>query len=287
MRKSAVSTVGENVVERFPLPLVKAELLEGIFGGLHDVIRARIEQLQASRDPMKDEYIAFWRHALEALDPEFHRFIQQKYLRKHGGALVSGLQQKHSEKMRQGWVKYIDPINWLESKLRLCWRVGLHESEPLSILDIGPGPGHFAFSARYYGHDVLGLELPEEVNNGAGETYLYDDLCRLYGVERVGYTIAVGQDLPDLGKRFNLISGWMTAFNVHWCSNGTGTKAFEPWSPTDWEWFIAACKERWLLTDGRIVMTLTRGKLSDASWDYLATQASQADSQMRYVDLKP
>jgi hypothetical protein len=285
MTEGTTRTPIREVVKSLPLPGVKPVHLDGIFGRLDDLIAARIAVLEAQETENSQALARFWHYAARELDADLHRSIQKKYLTE--SAAASGRQRIPNWRGTLSRVKYIDPIAWFESKVRLCWRAGLHRSDPLSILDIGPGPGHFAFVARFYGHDVLGLELPQEVNAGEGQTYLYDDLCELYGAERVAHEIMAGEDLPALGRRFDMMTSWLAAFNVHTWQNEQGDDEFKPWSPEDWAEFIARCKAQWLCPEARMVMTLTRRKLSDESWAYLAACATEADRDTCYLNLTP
>jgi SAM-dependent methyltransferase len=268
-------------VEPFRLQRVKEEHINGVFGDFTAVIDARIEALKKENARANAEQIRFWEFALDNLDPVIHAMIQRKYLVQGGKIRLSGLDGE--EALRPGMVKYIDPVTWLESKVRLCRKIELHRSSPLSILDIGTGPGHFPFVARFYGHDVVGLDVPEEVNE-EGETFLYDDLCKLYGVSRIAFNIKPGCQLPHIGKGYDLVTSFLTAFNKL-------TKPDDPseliryWTPYEWGDFIDACCRVWLRPGGRIIMTLDRNKITKDCWDYLAARAAKADPDTRFIEI--
>lgn len=280
MAKLTISTT----VDPFPLP-VKDIHLEGIFGNLSDVIEARVMKLRAKPTSLNAELIRFWEYALENLDPALHARIQRKYLTKDRAIGISGLEGA-SRELLPDMLKYIDPIIWLEGKLRLCRELGLHVMPPLRILDIGTGPGHFPFVARFFGHSVVGTDLPEEVNDGKENTYLYDDLCRLYGVKRVPLRIQAMKDLPDIGERFDVVTSFLTAFNTH--KDPRPEKAKEkgrPWAVEDWKWFVASCFRVWLKNGGRLAMSLAKGKMTEESWSYLDSISSKSDGQRLILEI--
>ena len=268
------------IVDPFPVPRVKDEHVDGMFGCLTDVIQARIEYLERQGGSGNAERVRFWKFALENLDPEVHAKIQKKYLRAGETVRLTGLPREEGGSRLPDMVKYIDPIVWLESKLRKCREIGLHESKPLSILDIGTGPGHFPFAARFDGHRVVGLDFPQEVNTGKAETFLYDDLCEFYRVPRVGFEIKAGESLVELGERFDLVTSFLASFNVK-----RDVKNRPVWTPADWEDFLDRCFKAWLKPGGRMIMTVDRNKVNKDCWEYLASRAAKADPEMRFVEI--
>jgi hypothetical protein len=274
-------------IDPWPVPGVNEKHLEGMFGSLADMIDARLQHLrtEAATRHVKRR-IRFWEFAREELDPQAHARIQVKYLTQGGTRRFSGLDQSPQGGLLKDIVKYIDPIEWLENKLQLCVKMGLEESPPLSILDLGTGPGHFPFVARFFGHTAIGSDLPAEVNDGREETFIYDDLCAFYGVERIPLAIQAGVALPDLGKRFDLVTSFLTAFNTHKDPRPEKAKEKgEPWMPQDWAWFVGESRRTWLTANGRIVMTLTREKTPEEPWAYLESIARSADRSRRAVEI--
>ena len=83
-------------------------------------------------------------------------------------------------------------------------RSELHRLAPREILDLGCGGGFFLFVARALGHRGLGLDV--------GGIPLFDDLVDLLGIDRVEYRISGLEMLPDLGRKFDLITAFATAF---------------------------------------------------------------------------
>ena len=138
---------------------------------------------------------------------------------------------------------------WLRQKLEIAVQLELHKAEPQRILEIGAGGGHFPFVGRMLGHDAVGVDIDIPV---------YDDVCKLLGVNRVPLRLERGQRLPDLGGRFSLI----TAVAAHMHTLG----ASEFWTKQDWRTFIDDLILNQIEAPGRIYFTL------NAEWDVKVRQ---------------
>jgi SAM-dependent methyltransferase len=138
------------------------------------------------------------------------------------------------------YAKYLD----LETRLRInverAQDLNLHRLPPQEILDIGCGGGFFLFVARTLGHRGLGLDL-------AGIP-VFDGLIDLLQVERKDYRVRAFEPLPELGRQFNLITAFATAFQG-------GREDSWRWEPREWDFFISDLK-RHLTSDGRIFFDL-------------------------------
>jgi hypothetical protein len=110
MNKNDESVVIADAVGRVPLPQVKAQYLDGIFGNLTEVIEARITELRAEPSAGSAERVRFWEFVRDQLDPELHAKIQRKYLRKDATVRFSGLDRSPEGGLLRDIVKYIDPI---------------------------------------------------------------------------------------------------------------------------------------------------------------------------------
>src|SRR4051812_17945261 len=69
-----------------------------------------------------------------------------------------------------GYSKYLDIRPWMADKLMMVLYLGLDRSKPLKILDIGTGTGYFPYICRYFGHEVVSLDLDV--------VPMYNDLCK-------------------------------------------------------------------------------------------------------------
>jgi SAM-dependent methyltransferase len=146
---------------------------------------------------------------------------------------------------RQGdqsnWKKYLDPEKWLNRSVQQARRLGLTLNPPREVLDLGCGAGYFLFLMRELGARVLGVDLDDDP--------IFNDMIRLFGIERVGYRITRCVRLPEFGgRRFDLITAWMICFNNH-------TSKENIWTAGDWDFFLNDMADR-LTTDGRLVLSL-------------------------------
>ena len=117
----------------------------GVFGHFTDVVERRLDALHHEDDPLAHEKTRFFEHLLAMVDVARFERLQDAYIRSPG---------------RRGFIKYLDPVTWFEHKFAFAHFLGLHERAPMRILDLGTGSGHFMVIARFYGHEVVGTDLP-------------------------------------------------------------------------------------------------------------------------------
>ena len=161
-------------------------------------------------------------------------------------ARLRALQEKHglwSPTASAGWpdyAKYLDLPKYLPLNIRRVQDLNLQSTHPLDILDIGCGAGYFLFVAQAQGHRGLGLDV-------AGIP-VFDAMVDLFGVRRMIYAIKAFEPLPDLGSKFDLITGFSTSFHGKrehsWC-----------WGAKEWDFFIIDLK-RHLKAEARIFFGL-------------------------------
>lgn len=143
--------------------------------------------------------------------------------------------------------KYWSLDRQLRKNVRRAYRLRLHRTPPgLRILDLGTGFGYFPLVCRHYGHHVLGTDL----DDWAG-LHLYRDVTTLLGVERVVAPIVGGQPLPDLGRRFHLVTGFACLFHR--------SPGRPPWGAAEWEVFVEDLVARHLEPGGTLLLMLNRG----------------------------
>ena len=119
----------------------------------------------------------------------------------------------------------------------------------MAILDLGVGPGHFPFVCRYLGHDVLGTDIEPLARTGTGP-HAYDVLLELFEVPKVSLRVERRQELPSLGRRFDLVSALMVTFDH--------PESEVPWTAEDWLFFLRDVATRQLTPDGRLFLSLNR-----------------------------
>jgi cyclopropane fatty-acyl-phospholipid synthase-like methyltransferase len=134
--------------------------------------------------------------------------------------------------------KYFDKQHWLRSKMMRAIELGLDKSAPSSVLDLGCGAGYFLYCCKYLGHSVHGLDLPDYE--------FYRDMIALFGISRTGFRIEPYQNLPLLGRRFDVITAHQICFNGH--------KTDNLWGVEEWDFFLNDLEENHLNPGGMIAL---------------------------------
>ena len=137
------------------------------------------------------------------------------------------------------YAKYADVRRWLKLNIRRAQDLQLHRLPPQSVLDLGCGGGFFLYILQHLGHSCLGLDI--------AVFPLFPELLDLFQVPRIIWKIRPFEPLPDLGRRFDLITAFSTSFNrleqTAW------------WGPGEWRFFLDDL-ERHLNPRGRIFLGL-------------------------------
>jgi SAM-dependent methyltransferase len=170
-------------------------------------------------------YRRAWRKARRALHPVPLRpllaKIDQQRLQELRERHISGAQSYAS--YRRHYVKYLDVDRHLQLNIARIQDLDLHRSPPQEILDIGCGGGFFLFVAQQLGHSGIGIDTDE--------IPMFSDLVDLLGVERKIVTVQAFEPLPDLGRKFDWITAFSTAFNG---SVGQDWR----WGVAEWKFFL-------------------------------------------------
>lgn len=250
------------------LPKVKDEHLDGVFGEFDDVIDALLERLDTSDVPFDKEKARFFRYLKQRVDADKFGRMQEVQLAETKLRLDSDM------------VKYIDPTIWFESKLALAQIGGLTNRAPIDILDIGTGPAHWPVVAEFYGHHVLGSDIPQRTTGVLEKGHLYDALGDIYGIRRIPLRIDPFTPMPKLERRFGMVTAFLAAFNVD--------KEKKPWGIEAWNFFMNDLRENVLTEGGEVFMSLADGKLTPDVWEYLKSKAVfsvDKTKQIHWVDL--
>ena len=163
----------------------------------------------------------------KTVDPEKFRAIYERY----------GVEDPGDH-----WPKYLDLQTWMEINLKRVRDLGLDLGGRKRVLDIGCGTGYFLYICQYLGHDVLGMDLDVEPG--------FTEMVELLGVKRVIYRIEAFEPLPDLGRKFDVITAHMICFNGH--------KSDKLWTSAEWEFFLDDLAEHQLEPGGQICLELNR-----------------------------
>jgi SAM-dependent methyltransferase len=164
------------------------------------------------------------------LEPLFARIDQKK---------LAALEARYASSTEH-YAKYADIKKWLRLNIRRAQDLKLHRSSPQSVLDLGCGGGFFLFIAQQLGHSALGLDIDEFP--------LFTQLLDLFHVERRIWAIRHHEPLPDLGRRFDLITAFSIDFNRE-------SKRQWWWGPPEWAFFLDDLKCH-LNLGGRILLGL-------------------------------
>ncbi|MFL6589389.1 MAG: class I SAM-dependent methyltransferase [Chthoniobacterales bacterium] len=185
--------------------------------------RRHVKQWVLGRAPLRFDAARI----TKTIDPEKFRQIYERYRVEHPG---------------DDWPKYLDLTTWMEINLKRVRDLGLDLGGRKRILDIGCGTGYFLYICKYLGHDGLGMDLDIEPG--------FTEMVDLLGVKRVIHRIEAFQPLPDLGRKFDVITAHMICFNGH--------KSDKLWKISDWEFFLDDLAANQLEPGGQICLELNR-----------------------------
>jgi len=142
---------------------------------------------------------------------------------------LDALRAQYADRIRKASAdsryKYFDVVFYTWLKLRLAGELRLNEGPPRRILDIGTAAGHFPFVCRFFGHQVVGIDI---------ENPVYEGIAACLGVERTIARVEPMTPLPDLGGRFDLITACNLTFNEKRNPQGPRLR----WSPGEWQFFL-------------------------------------------------
>jgi SAM-dependent methyltransferase len=153
------------------------------------------------------------------------------------------IQQRYASSP-ENYAKYADVERWLKRHIHRAQDLGLHRSPPKAILDLGCGGGFFLFIAKQFGHSVQGLDIDDFP--------LLGELVALFEVPRTVWTIKPFTPLPDLGRKFDLITAFSTRFN-------RDREDRHVWGVSEWDFFLADLS-RHLSPGGQVFLEINSGK---------------------------
>ncbi len=152
------------------------------------------------------------------------------------------LREQHAvENPGVDWPKYLDLKKWMEVNVQRVRRLQLDYGRRRDILDLGAGAGYFLYLCQWLGHRPLGLDIDE--------VPMYPEMARLLGLQRVVARVEAFVPLPDLGRKFDVITAFMICFNNH--------QRPDVWGPREWDFFLTDLR-RQLKPEGRVWLELNR-----------------------------
>ena len=152
--------------------------------------------------------------------------------------------QKRYATSTERYAKYADIERWLKINLARVQDLDLDRSSPKEILDLGCGAGFFLFASKRFGHSGIGLDVDDFP--------LSNELVDLLQVDRKVWRIKAFELLPDLGRKFDWITGFSTAFN-------RSEDESRGWDVSEWT-FLLDDLDRRLKPNGKIFFEINSGK---------------------------
>src|SRR6266849_4139154 len=174
--------------------------------------------------------ISAWEHARRWTHPVNSRRILANLNSLDFGHVRSRHQYRPNPRRVRKFIEIIQDL-WLD------------RSPPLQILDLGCGAGYFLYLCRLFGHEGLGFDTDEEP--------FFRGTTEFFNVRRVIGRIEPQTLLPDLGRKFDLVTGHRVCFHR---LTRTNNGEWLEWAPADWEFFINDIRTRFLKPEGRLLL---------------------------------
>ncbi len=178
------------------------------------------------------------------------------------------------EKMGRYRFKFLDVNTFLVGTLSRAHRLGLHKAKPLSVLDIGTGAGYFPFVCQHYGHQAVAID--RRGND------VFEAVPEWLGVDRRYWEINAYQPIPSLGRKFDLITGFMVNFDRF------PDKGYAAWDPSEWEFFLRDLTQNHLQPQGRIAFLFNEHTQAKANtMDYLRSVGAKTANGWAMFETPP
>ena len=180
------------------------------------------------------EHAHRWTHPVNAkrilatIDPAEIARITEHYPRRPGARKTNAWQ---------------DVAHWIDINVGRAQNLWLDRSPPVRILDLGSGAGYFLYVCQFLGHSGLGLDLDDDPFFGA--------MTKYFNVPRVIWRIEAGIPLPDLGEKFDLVTGHRVCFHR---ITRDENDVWREWTPANWKFFIHDIRTRFLKPHGRLLL---------------------------------
>lgn len=143
-----------------------------------------------------------------------------------------------------GYSKYLDIAPVMKRALYSAYELGLHRGPRRAVLDLGTGCGYFPYICNYFGHSSVCADL--------GDVPMYNEITEFLRLDRRVFPIRAFEKLPDLGRRFDLVTAFAVCFNNH--------DRPDLWGPAEWLFFLKDLAANHTTAGGRLVMKLNQEK---------------------------
>jgi hypothetical protein len=104
---------------------------------------------------------------------------------------------------------------------------------------------------------------------------MFDALCDVFGVQKISVRLEAFQPLPAMKDRFDLVCSFMPTFNAY--ANG------KPWAIDAWRFLLDDIQQNVLTTDGGIFLQFANGRISDAIWEQMVSEALWSNEPAHYI----
>ncbi len=222
----------------------------------------------------------FFDYVLQEISDEQYAEVQVRHLNKSAIQNLIKLANENPGMQWAPWEKYLAFPFWVSAKFKYALQLGLDKKAPMDILDLGVGPAHFPFVCQYLGHACLGIDAPLAPTVAGLDAHIYDDLCRLFKVNRVSRRIERLTPL-NIEGRFDLVTSLMTIFHCPYEYLPDGRSIRRPWSADEWRFFLNHLKQDLLKPEFQIHLQLSKVTTS-SEVDYLKGLSSKFDLE-RFV----
>ena len=152
---------------------------------------------------------------------------------------------------QKGWPKYVNAGHRLELAIKQARFLRLDRPKRRRVLDIGSGAGYFLFVCRQLGHAIMGLDLDWPP--------MYAEMFELLKMPRRVWRIQAFEPLPNLGARFDLVTGFAVCFNGHGSDR--------VWRVKEWEFFLDDLRKNVVSAQGEIYF-----ELNPEAWGYYTSE---------------
>jgi SAM-dependent methyltransferase len=127
--------------------------------------------------------------------------------------------------------KYADYRLWVPFNACRVGALGLQNSSPQRLLDIGCGPGYFLAACRACGHDVYGIDAPENILTPT-ERRVYSELLGALALQDCVAPLLIERYIPMALRQtgYDLITAFWICFNRH--------RQPDEWSAEEWKFFV-------------------------------------------------
>ncbi len=139
--------------------------------------------------------------------------------------------------------RFEDAAYWIGINVERVQDLWLDRAAPLRVLDLGCGAGYFLYVCQSLGHEMLGFDTDNEP--------LFRATTQLLKVDRVIGRIEPNLPLPDLQKRFDLVTAHRICF--HRLGRSADGQPRE-WTTAQWKFFIDDVRNHLLELDGRLLL---------------------------------